>query len=1037
MGIEFSTNPFGIPSDYKTKSAYSTPVTTISSVLAQNLDRIFSYKCFSEPDLLDEALKKWSQKTSGAKWQLDELQLRSGAGLAPLGFARSESALFGIITPGYGLAYFANSFQREKVSGSRFLLNVGALEYNESAGQVVSDFVTPLKAAAGLGFPVVSAVAVDEVKQTALLALALAKFGAPLGAVNLFDGPNYAKSVLYIDEQQDEDIIAQMAKSLPVGSSFDQILDKFNDLATRKLHNFQYYGDEAAETVFVSFGSVESELFRACLSETGSKVGLIAIRIPLPFDTDKFAAMIPKSAKNIVVVGQSVDGKSPTYLKSQVSAALFFHQLRSVTVSEYLYLPTFVWSPEATRQVVSSFVPDFAISEVQTGEKEFVYWASDSSVNLDVAARIVHALSMVDNHQVSLRTKFDNNANGGIFQAQIVSTSQAKSLTVSNVDHATVSVVENLSVLNAFDVTCTCKENGTILVLCEKSLKDKDISDAKLLVDELKIPAAFLKSVVSKGIQLVFMDLESIGDKEETKGRTASFVTQAAFWKYAYGLPIAESVRRIWSSAGPDIELLAAVLSETITTAFDVGLREVSFKELEKSANALTIEDSEEDEHLSSLVAETCFKPNPRKENDAPQPCTTSVADFSKHLSFKEAFATQSSLRPDLPLKNYVVKVKENRRVTPADYDRYIFHIEFDITGTGLTYGIGEALGIHARNNPDLVRKFLTSYGLNEQDVIQVPNKDDAQVLESRTVFQAFTENLDIFGKPPKGFYQSLINFASNDDEKKKLENLVSPSGAVDLKRYQDVEYYTYADIFELFPSARPSLEELVQIIAPLKRREYSIASSQRVHPNEVHLLIVVVDWVDNKGRKRFGQASKYISELSVGTELVVSVKPSVMKLPPAPEQPVIMSGLGTGLAPFKAIVEEKFWQQQQGHKIGKVFLFLGSRHKREEYLYGELWEAYKDAGIITHIGAAFSRDQPHKIYIQDRIRESLAELKVAMTAEKGSFYLCGPTWPVPDITQALQDIIKADAEERGEQVNLDEVIEELKETSRYILEVY
>lgn len=383
------------------------------------------------------------------------------------------------------------------------------------------------------------------------------------------------------------------------------------------------------------------------------------------------------------------------------------------------------------------------------------------------------------------------------------------------------------------------------------------------------------------------------------------------------------------------------------------------------------------------------------------------------------------------------MKVKENRRVTPADYDRYIFHIEFDISGTGMTYDIGEALGIHARNNESLVKEFLTFYGLNESDVVLVPNKDNHHLLETRTVLQAFVENLDIFGKPPKRFYESLIPYASNEEEKKKLEDLVTPAGAVDLKRFQDVEYYTYADIFELFPSVRPSLEELVTIIEPLKRREYSIASSQKVHPNEVHLLIVVVDWVDNKGRKRYGQASKYISDLAVGSELVVSVKPSVMKLPPSPKQPVIMSGLGTGLAPFKAIVEEKLWQKQQGYEIGEVFLYLGSRHKREEYLYGELWEAYKDAGIITHIGAAFSRDQPQKIYIQDRIKENLDELKTAMIDNKGSFYLCGPTWPVPDITQALQDILAKDAEERGIKVDLDAAIEELKEASRYILEVY
>ncbi|SCU97704.1 LADA_0H07778g1_1 [Lachancea dasiensis] len=1037
MGIEFSTNPFGVPSDWKSTQAYTTPVASISSALVQNVSSIFSYKTFSDADLLDESVKSWVKKKALETLYFEELELRSGAGLTALGYAHAteDKSLVGIITPGYGLPYFANSFRRENSNGSRFMLNVGALDYNEEAGQVVSDFVTPLKTAASLGFPVVSPVRVDEAKQTTLLAIALAKFGTALGAVNLFDGPNYAKSVLNITEKVDQDIIARLSKQLTVPSTFDQILDKFNELSTSKLHNFEFYGDEGAETLFVSFGSVESELFGASLVENQFKVGLIAIRIALPFDTDKFVALIPKSVKNIVVVGQSLVGASATFMKSQVSAALFTHNVRSVKISEYVYLPSFVWSPDAVEQVIASFVPEFRKAADNHSEK-FIYWAADSSVNLDVAARLAHALSLVDHRDITFRTKFDNNANGGTFQAQIVSRSKGNSSLADNVDRANVTVVENLSILNAFDITSTCKEKSTVLIVSEKSLKDKNLSDAKVLVDDLKLPSRFLTDAIHKDLRIVFLDAETIGDREETNGRTASFVIQAAFWKYAYDLSIAESVRRIWNSAGSDIELLAAVLSETITTAFDVGLREVHCENLKKSVKELAFDKSEEEE-LPSLLSETCFLPNPRKQEIPAQTSASAIADIACQLSFKEAFATKTSLRPDLPVNNYVVKVKENRRVTPADYDRYIFHIEFDITNTGLTYGIGEALGVHARNNQQLVRQFLKSYGLNEEDIVQVPNKEDQRYLENRTVLQAFTDCLDIFGKPPKAFYQSLLEFASNDEEKKKLEHLVSAAGAVELKKFQDVEYYTYADIFELFPSARPSLSDLVRIIAPLKRREYSIASSQRMHPNEVHLLIVIVDWVDNKGRKRFGQASKYLSELPVGSELVVSVKPSVMKLPPSTEQPVIMSGLGTGLAPFKAIVEEKLWQKQQGHKIGKVYLFMGSRHKREEYLYGELWEAYKAAGVITHIGAAFSRDQPHKIYIQDKIRESLQDLKTAMVDETGSFYLCGPTWPVPDITQALKDILQAAADEQGKKVNLDEAIEELKESSRYILEVY
>ena len=202
-------------------------------------------------------------------------------------------------------------------------------------------------------------------------------------------------------------------------------------------------------------------------------------------------------------------------------------------------------------------------------------------------------------------------------------------------------------------------------------------------------------------------------------------------------------------------------------------------------------------------------------------------------------------------------------------------------------------------------------------------------------------------------------------------------------------------------------------------------------------MLIVVVDWVDNKGRKRYGQCSKYLSDLQVGQELVVSVKPSIMKLPPLTTQPIIMAGLGTGLAPFKAFIEERQYQLEHGAEIGEIYLYLGSRHKRQEYLYGEYWESYMDANVLTHLGAAFSRDQPKKIYIQDKIRENLDELRDLVIDKQGHFYLCGPTWPVPDISACLQDVVKADAAKKGIKVDAAKAVEEMKEEGKYVLEVY
>jgi sulfite reductase (NADPH) flavoprotein alpha-component len=298
-------------------------------------------------------------------------------------------------------------------------------------------------------------------------------------------------------------------------------------------------------------------------------------------------------------------------------------------------------------------------------------------------------------------------------------------------------------------------------------------------------------------------------------------------------------------------------------------------------------------------------------------------------------------------------------------------------------------------------------------------------------------QNVDILGKPPKRFYEALSEFATDETEKKKLADLGGNDGAAEFKRRTEIDTVTYVDILEEFSSARPSFHDLVKIVSPLKRREYSIASAQAVTPDTVALMIVVVDWVDTKGRSRVGQATNYLRGLQPGASVTVSVKPSVMKLPTRDDAPLIMAGLGTGLAPFRAFVQYRAMQKAQGKEIGSILLYLGSRHQREEYLYGEEWEAYLAAGVVTLVGSAFSRDQPKKIYIQDRMRQTLDSIVQAYIKDGGSFYLCGPTWPVPDVTAVLKEAIAAEAKAAGKKVDPAKEIERLKENGRYVLEVY
>ena len=202
--------------------------------------------------------------------------------------------------------------------------------------------------------------------------------------------------------------------------------------------------------------------------------------------------------------------------------------------------------------------------------------------------------------------------------------------------------------------------------------------------------------------------------------------------------------------------------------------------------------------------------------------------------------------------------------------------------------------------------------------------------------------------------------------------------------------------------------------------------------------VIVAALHADTAGSPRFGQCTRYLAALQPGQKVTVSIKPSVMKLPPLDSQPIIMAGLGTGAAPFRAFMQHRAYQRSQGIAVGPLIYYFGSRYRSQEYLYGEDIEAYLSSGIISHAGLAFSRDGPNKVYIQHKMEEDkamLADLLTKTGGEAAYFYLCGPTWPVPDVYEALRGSLEDQKGMSTEQAAA--YLDKLKEEERYVLEVY
>ena len=239
-------------------------------------------------------------------------------------------------------------------------------------------------------------------------------------------------------------------------------------------------------------------------------------------------------------------------------------------------------------------------------------------------------------------------------------------------------------------------------------------------------------------------------------------------------------------------------------------------------------------------------------------------------------------------------------------------------------------------------------------------------------------------------------------------------------------------DVLKRFP-ATLTAEQLVKLLRPLTPRLYSIASAQSEVEEEVHLTVGVVRYPQEDGTVRSGGASSYLADrLAEDAEVRVFVEHNDnFRLPANPDTPVIMVGPGTGIAPFRAFMQER---EAQGAE-GKNWLFFGNPHFTQDFLYQVEWQRYVKSGLLSKISLAFSRDQANKIYVQDRLRE--AGLELYQWLEAGAhFYVCGDAnHMAKDVQEALLDVISDHGHKSREEA--EEYLSELRRAKRYQRDVY
>ena len=363
-----------------------------------------------------------------------------------------------------------------------------------------------------------------------------------------------------------------------------------------------------------------------------------------------------------------------------------------------------------------------------------------------------------------------------------------------------------------------------------------------------------------------------------------------------------------------------------------------------------------------------------------------------------------------------------NRKLTGEGSNKDTRHLEINLFGSALGYEVGDSLGVFPKNDTELVEGILKNQGFTGDE--QVTNPEGKAV----TLREALTKDF-IVTEPSKQLLQVL---PEKDSSSAFLQDLLDPGSKNHLDDYvwgRDV-----LDLLEEFTAAKFTPEELVKVLRKLQPRLYSIASSQKAVGESVHLTVAVVRYQpERSSHLHRGVCSSFLAERAEGNGRVpVFVHTAKhFRVPENPDTPTIMVGPGTGIAPFRAFLQER---KALGAK-GKNWLFFGEQKAASDYFYGDEFEGWQAEGVLTKFTTAFSRDQEHKIYVQHRMMENAAELYDWL--ENGAiFYVCGDAARMAkDVDTALHQIVEQVGSKSTEQAK--EYVDALKKQKRYRKDVY
>ncbi|KAH9482818.1 putative sulfite reductase [NADPH] flavoprotein component [Psilocybe cubensis] len=1012
--------PNGFPEKISIANFQASQLVEYISSRPENSSSVYIYDV-AEQVGFGTATKEWAKNDHTIPPTVD-LQTRAGAGLSLVGRlsqGTSIDAVKGTVLTAYttpsGLALMAPSFAHLPAPSAttRLIVQVPTVT---AVGETLafSPTLSPLASVWSILPENVSVLLSSSPKQTVDFA-ALAYKVTSSHIVHLFDH--------YSAARENGPLITPPK---PISNKGKTLQESLKEAGYEAL---EYHGDAEAKAVVVLLNSTLASSLKAAVASNASGLAVVVVNVLRPWDESAIRSIIPASATSVYVLDDVPNTVTQGSLYVDVFSALWGATPKRSVTSHRI-------TPSQTQKFVTSggeflrFVENIthlAVEAVTVANiKKTLFFSTPDSPLAHSATLLRELFSSKPTISARHLVDYDVFSKPGGIAADRLLISRDRStesipvqvalpLDSSSVGHSDFLGVTDHTLLKTHSILKHAKK-GSIVVVVSPWTPEEFSSNISHEVAELIVERQL--SVYTIDIKTLAKGLSKSTEQHNlSNGDGGALLFEIVFLRFFLGAAASEqAINQLLNTVYFDLDLTEfcsaawkGLKAVTISLSEVTPSESPALKEFE--ANAIAVKTSEGQTVVNGARLSTWH-------------------DAAKHLLFPAAFTPPTepdalrnpALRPEVPDTTFLVTCTVNKRLTPLEYDRNVFHLEFDTSGTGLKYAIGEALGVHGWNDEQEVLEFCEWYGVDPDRLITipVPGSDDTK-MHTRTVLQALQQQIDLFGKPPKSFYTDLAEYATADVDRYALRFIGAPEGSSTFKKLSEKDTVTFADVLKMYKSAKPGIERLCELIGDIKPRHYSIASAQSVVGDRVDLLVVTVDWVTPSG-------------LKIGQKVTVSIKPSVMKLPPDVKQPLIMAGLGTGAAPFRAFLQHLAWLASKGEEIGPVYYYFGSRYQAAEYLYGEEIEAFLLSGVITRAGLAFSRDGPKKVYIQHKMLEDSDALAKMLHEENGVFYLCGPTWPVPDVYEAL---VNALTKYKGDTVQAGEYLESLKEEERYVLEVY